>query len=318
MTAACGPREGSLSPSCGCSEAVFGYVRPPAQALSQEELDRFRRMYCGLCHTLGRRYGPAARFILNYDFTYLAILLSEGEEGAVRHSRCAAHPGHGRDYLEATPALELAADESVILAYWQARDGVADHDWLHGLRYRAVSRVLEPAYRKASALRPEFDRTVRLQLDRLRELEKENCPSLDRAADTFAALLASAAGEVDSPVRRRVLEQMLYHLGRWVYLVDAADDLRQDTAEGAYNPVALRFQLPDGAWTSESRAEFAATLDHSIHMVATAFELWDFGVWRTILETTIYTGLFQVGRAVLDGTFRKGRRGTERKKPQEG
>ena len=111
---------------------------------------------------------------------------------------------------------------------------------------------------------------------------------------------------------------MLYHLGRWVYLVDAADDLRQDTTEGAYNPVALRFQLPDGAWTSESRAEFAATLDHSIHMVATAFELWDFGVWRTILETTIYTGLFQVGRAVLDGTFRKGRRGAERKKPQEG
>ncbi len=60
---------------------MFGYVRPPVNALPQEELERFRRMYCGLCHTLSRRYGQAARFILNYDFTYLAILLSSGEEG---------------------------------------------------------------------------------------------------------------------------------------------------------------------------------------------------------------------------------------------
>jgi len=50
---------------------VFGYVRPPLEILPQEEADRFRRAYCGLCHILGERYGPAARMILNYDFTYL-------------------------------------------------------------------------------------------------------------------------------------------------------------------------------------------------------------------------------------------------------
>jgi len=119
---------------------MFGYVRPP-QDLPEEELRRFGRAYCGLCHTLGQRYGTAARFILNYDFTFLSILLSEKEEGPVRHGRCAAHPVHGRDRLETTPALALAADESVILAYWQARDGVEDHDWLHGLKYRGASAV---------------------------------------------------------------------------------------------------------------------------------------------------------------------------------
>ena len=56
---------------------MFGYVRPPLELLPQAETDRFRRAYCGLCHTLGGRYGPAARMILNYDFTYLAILLSD-------------------------------------------------------------------------------------------------------------------------------------------------------------------------------------------------------------------------------------------------
>lgn len=293
---------------------MFGYVRPPVQDLPPGETERFRRAYCGLCHTLGRRYGTAARFILNYDFTYLAILLSEGEEGTAHSARCIASPVRKREYLEPDSAMELAADESVILAYWQLRDGVADHDWLHGLKYRGLSGVLEPAYRKAAALRPDFDGAVRRQLALLGELEREACASMDRAADAFAALLGSAAREVDDPVRRRVLEQLLYHLGRWVYLVDAADDLKKDAASGNYNPVALRFSIGDGLWTAEARREFTATLDHSIHMMATAFELWDFGVWTPILETTLYTGLFRVGKAVLDGTFQAGRRGKDRKK----
>ncbi len=293
---------------------MFGYVRPP-QDLPEEEQKRFGRAYCGLCHVLGRRYGTAARFILNYDFTFLAILLSGKEEGPSHHGRCAAHPVHGRDRLETTEALDLAADESVILAYWQARDGVEDHDWLRGLKYRGASAVLERAYRKAARARPEFDASTRRQLRLLAELERENCASMDRAADTFAVLLQGAAQAVDEPVRRRVLEQMLYHLGRWIYLVDAADDLKKDAAGGNYNPVALRYGLSEGVWTEEARKSFAATLDHSIHMMATAFELWDFGVWTPVLETTLYSGLFRVGRAVLEGTFRKG--GKNKREAQE-
>lgn len=277
-------------------------------------MERFRHMYCGLCHTLGQRYGQAARFILNYDFTYLAILLSDPKEGIVSGARCYVSPLRQRAYLESSAAMELAADESVILAYWQLRDGVDDHDWLHGLKYRVASSVLEPAYQKAAAMRPDFDAAVRAQLSRLSELEAESCSSMDMAADTFAALLGSAAQEVDDPVRRRVLEQLLYHLGRWVYLVDAADDLKKDAADGNYNPVALRFGLTGGNWTADARQEFVLSLDHSIRMMATAFELWDFGVWTPILEATVYQGLFQVGKSVLDGTFRTTYRKDERKK----
>lgn len=292
---------------------MYGYVRPPLGMLPEEETERFRRIYCGLCHTLARRYGTAARFILNYDFTFLAILLSEGGEGGRAEARCPVSPLKKRSYQTPGPALELAADESVILAYWQLRDGVADHDWLHGLKYRGVSKLLEPAYRAAAERRRDFDERTRRQLELLNELERERSPSIDRAADAFAGLLEAAALEADNPVRRRVLRQLLYHLGRWVYLVDAADDLKRDALDGNYNPVALRFGLEDGVWTPEARREFAATLDHSIHMMATAFELWDFGEWTPVLESTLYTGLFQVGKAVLDGTFQADRRGYVRK-----
>ena len=284
---------------------MFGYVRPSVQDLPEGELDRFRAMYCGLCHTLSQRYGQAARFILNYDFTYLAILLSDGTAGEENAARCYTSPIKKRSYLASTAAMELAADESVILAYWQLRDGVEDHAWAVGLKYRAGARLLESAYRKAVAFRPEFDEAVRRQLHMLGELEKAKDPSMDKAADTFAVLLSSAAEEIEDPIRRRILEQILYHLGRWVYLIDAADDLKKDAESGNYNPVALRYGLTDGTWDPESRHAFAVTLDHSIHQMAAAFELWDFGVWTAVLQTTFYAGLFQVGHAVLDGTYHR-------------
>lgn len=107
------------------------------------------------------------------------------------------------------------------------------------------------------------------------------------------------------PVRKRIMEQILYHLGRWIYLIDGADDLKKDAESGNYNPVALRYGLTDGTWTPESRRDFATTLDHSIHQMAAAFELWDFGVWTPVLQSTFYGGLFQVGKAVLDGRFHR-------------
>lgn len=293
---------------------MYGYVRPPLEALDEADRLRFQQVYCGLCHTLGRRYGPAARFILNYDFTYLAILLSAPDEGSVLRSRCIASPHKKRPFLQSSPAMELAADESVILAYWQLRDGVKDHDWLHGAKYRAASSVLEPAYRRAARLRPDFDAAVKIQLSVLNQLEKSQCASMDQAADAFAVLLERSADQVEDVVQRRVLAQMLYHLGRWIYLIDAADDLKKDAHSGNYNPVALRFDLRDGVWTPESRHLFAQSLDHSVRMIATAYELGNFGCWSKLLESTIYSGLFQVGKAVLDGTFRPRARGIERKR----
>lgn len=283
---------------------MFGYVRPPLRELPQEEQDRFRRIYCGLCRTLKKRYGTAASFILNYDFTYLAILLSCAEEEECLHGKCIVHPIQGCKFFESSKAVELAADESVILAYWQLRDGVSDHSWLHGFKYRLLSSVLKPAYRRAAACLPEFDSHTKQQLQFLAELEEQRCPSMDQAADTFAHLLGAAAEEVDDPIRQRILGQLLYHLGRWIYLVDAADDMKKDAVSGNYNPVALRYGIADGVWTPEARLDFANTLDHSIHMMTTAYELWDFGVWGPILESTLYTGLFQVGKAVLDGSYR--------------
>lgn len=281
---------------------MFGYVRPSLARLSQKDKDRFSAMYCGLCRTLGHRCGKTAPFILNYDFTFLAVLLAPAEPEAPLHRRCAIHPLRGRDYFPENAALELAADCSVILAWWQLRDAIQDEKGLEA-KYRAAALALGPAYRRARQKRPEFDRSTRQHLAELSQLEEERCPSMDQAADTFARLLQSAAGEVNDTVKRRILEQVLYHLGRWIYLVDAADDLAKDFTSGSYNPLIYRYGLTEGKLTEDARESLVLSLDHSIRLMAAACELWDFGVWTPIIQATVYEGMFLVGQAVLEGTF---------------
>ena len=281
---------------------MFGYVRPSLARLSQKDKDRFSAMYCGLCRTLGHRCGKTAPFILNYDFTFLAVLLAPAEPEAPLHRRCAIHPLRGRDYFPENAALELAADCSVILAWWQLRDAIQDEKGLEA-KYRAAALALGPAYRRARQKRPEFDRSTRQHLAELSQLEEERCPSMDQAADTFARLLQSAAGEVNDTVKRRILEQVLYHLGRWIYLVDAVDDLAKDFTSGSYNPLIYRYGLTEGKLTEDARESLVLSLDHSIRLMAAACELWDFGVWTPIIQATVYEGMFLVGQAVLEGTF---------------
>lgn len=280
---------------------MFGYVRPTGQ-LSQDDRERFRSVYCGLCHTLGQRCGWATRLFLNYDFTFLAMLLGDADDCQTR--RCALHPLCGRDCACQNEALERSADYSVILLWWQVQDGIADHGFWGGMKYRLTAALLRRAYRKASRARPAFDENTRRELSELARLEAERCPSIDLPADRFARLMAGIAGEEEG-TRRRVLERLLYHLGRWIYLVDAADDLKRDLRQGNYNPLALRFAHEDGVLTRESRKELGQTLDGSVHAMAAAFELADFGAYRGIIENVMYEGLYLAGASVLDGTFHR-------------
>lgn len=284
---------------------MFGYVRPSVERLSEEEQSRFKGAYCGLCHTLQRRYGFFSRMILNYDLAFLAILLEEEAGCRSCEQRCMIHPLRKQPCSCPSAALDTAADYSIILTWWQLRDGVADSGFWKGLKYRILSRFLRRAYGKARAVQPAFDESTRRHLEELAVLEREKCASIDRPADTFARLLAGAAEGVADPVRRRVLQQMFYHLGRWIYLTDAADDLEKDAKSGSYNPLMLRFALQEGKLTQQSRQELAATMDRSVEQMAAAFELLDFGPWTEIIRSVVYEGLYAVGGAVLHGTFRK-------------
>ena len=139
---------------------MFGYIRPAKERLNAHDEELFQAVYCGLCHELGRKYGFSARFVLNFDFTFLAILLSEAGAPACTSCRCIAHPCKARCVMAHTASLEVAADHSIVLAWWQLRDHIKDHGLLKSLPYRLAAFFLRSAYRKASRCVPEFDASV--------------------------------------------------------------------------------------------------------------------------------------------------------------
>ena len=146
----------------------------------------------------------------------------------------------------------------------------------------------------------QFDRSLLQQ-------PAEPAPQGDkRAADIdFAALMADIADCVDDEMRRRVMKEIFYHLGRWIYLVDAADDFEKDAHSNCYNPLRYRYELDGDKLDEQSREAVAASLDLSVHRMASAYALLSCGVWTSILDSIFYESLYGIGSAVLKGTYHK-------------
>ena len=281
---------------------MFGYVRPVMDKLGQEDQARLQAAYCGLCYELGRQYGVLARCMLNYDFTFLVILL-ESDAPHCTSYRCPCKRFCKKERVDTSPALEAAADASVILTWWKLRDEIEDSHLVRAAGWRLLSLLTRRAYRKAARKRPAFARTVENALFSLRRMEEEKTASLDRPADAFAGLLAAAAEEVGTETDRRIHHQMLYQLGRWIYLIDALDDLQDDAARGRYNPLLYRYGLQNGQISGEDQERLVATLDHSVRLIASALALKEPTAWTAILENIIYYGLPLTGRLVLEGRW---------------
>lgn len=291
---------------------MFGYIRPARGELRVREFELYKSCYCGLCRTLGKEFGPAARMVLQYDFTFLTMLLWEsGNPPCICTKRCCASPCRKHGEASGDGAMVIAAGYSVILAYWKLCDTVRDEGFFRALPARGAKLWLRRAYRKAQRRWPEFDRRVREGMEALFALEEAGECRLDPMADAFAGILTACA-DVRQGDEKRILEQLLYHVGRWIYIVDAADDLKEDAARGRFNPVDRRFALGGRQPDAECRLWLETTLGQSQDLAAAAFELLRENHWAEILRNILYLGMTQVSRDVLNGTFRPGRDGLPR------
>lgn len=284
---------------------MFGYIRPRKDQLKLCDYDRYQAAYCGLCRALGKGYGFLYRFFVNYDMTFLYFLLAcTQQEAACKKCLCPANVFRRKACYQSETTYEAVTAYDVILCHHQLNDAVKDRSFLKGLPYRFVRLLTRPGYKKAAAKKPEFDRLAEKQLKKLLELEQSECDSIDRVADCFAVLLQGCAAELETDTLRRPTEQVLYHIGRFLYLADALDDLKRDCEEDQYNPLRYRFSVQDGKLNGEDLAELVQTMEHSVSLAGAAFELLSARSGREILENIIYLGLPAVLQAVRSGEFR--------------
>lgn len=213
---------------------MFGYVIARKDTLSEEQLARYRGCYCGLCHALKEQAGSLHRLALNYDMTFLILVLSslyEPEEKA-DSARCAVHPARPQDFWQ-NRFSTYAADLTVALTYHKLRD-----DWLdEGDKLKkGLMDQMQPAYDKVKFRLPRQCAHIEQELAALTALEQANETVPDKCAAAFGRLMAELF-VLEEDRWSPVLREMGFFLGQFIYLQDAAVDLQKDAKKGRYNPL---------------------------------------------------------------------------------
>lgn len=269
---------------------MFGYIQPLKCELKVREYDYYRAAYCGLCSSLRTRCGIKARFIVNYDFVFIALLLSYAEnfQEKTAKKRCIVCP-KGRNCIQSA-AYDRAADISVILTYLKLCDDVEDKGFLTGLFKARIPRMLlKKAYKRAALSAPEYNLKARGLYEELCTLEKNKEPSIDKTADKFALMLAEIA-DGNKPCGR-ILGEMFYHIGRFVYIIDALDDFQEDFRRGEYNPIISRFNVTSILLPDAVKENVLTTLEDSRLAVLRAFELLDESNVKNLIRNIIELGM---------------------------
>ncbi|MBO6048046.1 MAG: hypothetical protein J6P61_09945 [Erysipelotrichaceae bacterium] len=214
---------------------MFGYVVVDQEHVKDEELQYYRSLYCGLCHTLEEEYGLLARLTLNNDMTCLIALLNGLYDVQVhsQEKRCLVHPL--RRHLERiSENTYYAARMTILLAYYKALDDIRD-DHRHYLRYR----LLRESYREVQKAYPYKVKRIEEGLAKINELENQNCQNIDTMCNTFGSVLGEIFACKDDEWHDELYEIGDY-IGRFIYLLDAYDDLYQDIKKRSYNPLKSR------------------------------------------------------------------------------
>ncbi len=199
------------------------------------EYDEYRGYYCGLCQTLKKRFGLAGQLSLSYDMTFLVMLLTSLYEPLDNREmkRCIAHPLK-KQYCKSNEYTEYVADMTVLLSYYKCQDDWEDEK---KLLKKVYGDILRGKSKKQRELYKKKEEIVIENLKNLSLAEKNKEDDLDVVAGCFGNILAELF-VVKEDEWSDNLRKIGYYLGKYIYIMDAYDDLETDLKKGNYNPFA--------------------------------------------------------------------------------
>ena len=155
--------------------------------------------------------------------------------------------------------------------------------------------------KKAAKTDPETDVLVKSYIEEQFKTEKKDGISVDMAAHPTAKLLEQLFKHLsDDEEQKDLLGRLGYCLGRWVYFIDAADDLEKDKKSGNFNPFIEYDPL------SEEFKEYAGcVLTLSAGEAHKAFAGLAVVRYREILENILLMGLQSEQNRVLNRVLQK-------------
>ena len=290
-------------------DLVFGYIRPQKFELRVREYEQYRAVYCSLCRQLGDRYGIFARMTLSYDCTFYALWMMALHKRcpSFQEGRCVVNPMKKCGFCTGGEReLRLASALSVIMVYQKVRDNIADDRFLKRLRSYFMLPFVSRMRRKAERDYPELDKIVALATMEQAAAEQNPGKSIDFYAEPSAKMMeqvfAFGAEAPELSPEDRLVRQAGYFLGRWVYIIDAADDLEKDLREGAFNPFIVTKQLQSNCSPErlkEVKAEANQILNATLSQLIALVTLMDLQPFGSIVTDVLFLGLPEMQRAIL-------------------
>ena len=221
---------------------MFGYITINKSEMKFKEFDIYHAYYCGLCQSLLKRYGAMGQITLSYDMTFAAMLLSSLYEPDTDSSKCAcvAHPFERHPFVK-NVVIDYVADMNVLLTLYKCED-----DWIDDKKmFRACFGCMlrKKSFKKRCVYR-EKENLIKDKLEKIHDLEKEGCTDIDFMSGLFGDIMGMIMTPRDDEWKD-TLSELGYYLGKFIYILDAYDDVEKDIKKGKYNPFVKRIEEPD-------------------------------------------------------------------------
>lgn len=280
---------------------MLGYVKAYKPNLKMSEYELYRGVYCSLCKNLGRRYSPLAQLFLSFDFTLAALITLSLSDKKCRflHSRCPYNPAKKCLNCADSSSLDSCADAVIITVYYKLLDNLHDK----GIKNKILAALVFPfvalMHKKARRLSPETDSITKAAIKKQCIAEKANA-GIDEAAEPSARALADIFSSGLEEDEKLIVSTLGYMVGRFVYILDAVDDLEKDVKSGNFNPFAGEISDFGNQYERQAFAEKAQQMLNLTQSEAVAaFDLLETKRLGSIISNILYEGLEQSARDVL-------------------
>lgn len=214
---------------------MFGYIVASKNELSEEQYARYRRCYCSLCRAIGESSGDISRLTLTYDMCFLLIVLESiySPESKLGAEACIMHPFKRHEFY-INEFTRYCADMNVLLGYYSLLDKKNDD---RSFVAAVAAKQLEPAVKEISMRRQRQSAAVKQGIARLSEIESKGLLLPDAAAACFADIMAEVFAVYEDEHAPK-LRSFGASLGRFIYIMDACVDFKDDLKHGRYNPLS--------------------------------------------------------------------------------
>lgn len=269
---------------------MFGYISINKAEMKFKDYDVYHSYYCGLCKVLKECYGRRGQVTLSFDMTFLVVLLTGLYEPDTKTEmvRCIAHPTQ-KHAAKTNEFTEYAAAINIILSYYKCEDDWADERKKKSL---AAARLLKPKMKNIEKLYPVKCKVISENLAEISRREAKNEQNLDIMAGLFGNIMAEIFAyrhdEWEASLRK-----IGFFLGKFIYLMDAYDDVEKDIKSGSYNPFKKAYQ-DDPAFVDDCRSLLTLMMSEC----SREFEQLPILLHAEILRNVLYSGVWNRYTAV--------------------